>query len=323
MNILITGGTGSFGQAMTRHLIEREHIHRVAILSRDELKQAEMRMQLEADDPAGAQKVRYLLGDVRDGSRLEHAFRGVDVVIHAAALKRVESGEYNPREMVRTNVEGAQNVIDAAIRAGVRQVIAISTDKAVNPANLYGATKMTAERLFLTASTYGGPGSPAFCVIRYGNVAGSRGSVIPLWRRQLRQGEPLTITHPDMTRFWYTLAEATELVHEVATVRTRLDAQVLVPIMRWYSVGNLATAMIGSDDYPKTITGMRPGEKMHECLIGAEEMPYAEHISENLMSICFQRTPPKDASYSAYTSGLLRDDRLDVNELIPMLEKIR
>lgn len=327
MNVLITGGTGSFGQAMTRYLIPQGHVGRVAVFSRDELKQAEMRQQIEAADPAGARKVRYLLGDVRDLSRLEHAFRGVDVVIHAAALKHVHSGEYNPREVVRTNIEGAQNAIEAAIRAGVKQVIAISTDKAVNPANLYGATKMTAERLFLTASTYaGGLGqSPAFVVIRYGNVAGSRGSVIPLWRAQIQAGKPITITHPKMTRFWYTLQEATELVATVASMAAfgdRADAHVLVPKMRWYSVGNLATAIVPRDDYPTHTCGIRAGEKMDECLIGPEEMPYVEKLSDRLWRIRPLERRRVECSTLTYTSGALPDDQLDVNDLIPMLDKI-
>lgn len=332
MNILITGGTGSFGQAMTRYMIPQGHVDRVAVFSRDELKQHEMRMAIEAEYEArtlktGIEKVRYLLGDVRDLSRLEHAFRGVDVVIHAAALKHVHSGEYNPREVVRTNVEGAQNVIEAAIRAGVKQVIAISTDKAVNPANLYGATKMTAERLFLTASTYAGGtlGSPSFVVIRYGNVAGSRGSIIPLWREQIRRGQPLTITDPAMTRFWYTLKDATRLVEAVARDAwlhgKRLDAKVLVPRMQWYKVGDLALALTREEvSYQQKIIGIRPGEKMHEALIGPEESRYAHKVGNLLWHI--ESHPISPPYFGAYISGKDPDDRLTVDELVALLRDI-
>ncbi|MCB1118741.1 MAG: SDR family NAD(P)-dependent oxidoreductase, partial [Chlamydiia bacterium] len=209
--ILITGGTGSFGRAFTKRLLQEDAIAKVIIFSRDEWKQWEMR---DTDPIFTHPKIRYFLGDIRDPVRLARAFQEVDIVIHAAALKQVPAAEYNPSEFIKTNVMGAMNIINAAIDAKVEKVIALSTDKAVNPVNLYGATKLCSDKLFIAGNAYvGSSQQPIFAVVRYGNVLGSRGSLLPFWKKLIAQGETsLPVTDPRMTRFWITLDEAVNFV---------------------------------------------------------------------------------------------------------------
>jgi len=212
-SILITGGTGSFGKKFTEMMLEKNNPKKIIIYSRDEFKQDVMRKELEQKYPEKFSKLRFFIGDVRDKDRLYRAFNGVDYVIHAAAMKQVPACEYNPFEAIKTNIHGAQNIIDAALDRGVKKVIALSTDKAVNPINLYGGTKLVSDKLFISANAYRGEGGTIFSVVRYGNVSGSRGSVIPFFRELLNKGvKELPITDIRMTRFWMTLDEAVDLV---------------------------------------------------------------------------------------------------------------
>ncbi len=271
-DVLITGGTGSFGRALVQHLLKTDHgPRRIIVFSRDELKQSEMQRELGYGMNVGAERLRFFLGDVRDQDRLSRAFMGVDYVIHAAALKQVPACEYNPDEAVKTNVLGAVNVVRAAIDSGVKRVIALSTDKACAPLNLYGATKLAAEKIFQAGNNLSGALDTRFSVVRYGNVLGSRGSVVPLFRKQLAEGRPLTITDPRMTRFLITLKQA------VAFVLKALDrmegGEIFVPELPTARMVDLAAAM-QCFEQPKIATeviGIRPGEKLHETLITEEE----------------------------------------------------
>jgi len=260
--ILITGGTGSFGKACAKRLLEKHAPSSVRIFSRDELKQWEMRREL-GNDP----RLRFLIGDVRDEQRVRRAAEGVDVIIHAAAMKQVPACEYNPIEAIRTNVDGAINVINAALDNNITRVIALSTDKAASPANLYGATKLCSDRLFIQSNEYrGGSRKTMFSVVRYGNVMGSRGSVIPLFRRQKEKGE-LTITHENMTRFWITLPQAVDLV--LSSLDIMRGGELFVPKIPTMKVIDLAKTI--APNATCRVIGIRPGEKIHECLITAEE----------------------------------------------------
>ena len=262
-SVLVTGGTGSFGRKFADLMLRRHRPRKLIILSRDELKQHEMRA-LYPD--TGDSPVRYFIGDVRDRERLNRAFRGVDVVVHAAALKQVPACEYNPFEAVQTNVVGAKNVIDAAIDCGVKKVIAISTDKAVNPINLYGATKLCAEKMFVQANAYSGAGGTRFSVGRYGNVVGSRGSVVPLFRHQ-RQNGTITITDPRMTRFWITLERGVEFI--AGCVERMHGGEIFVPKLPSMNIMDLV-AVVAPGCEVKHI-GVRPGEKLHEVLLSEDE----------------------------------------------------
>jgi UDP-N-acetylglucosamine 4,6-dehydratase len=258
--ILLTGGTGSFGQHFTRALLERWNPAAVRIFSRDELKQSEMARGIDDE------RLRYLIGDVRDRDRLRRAVEGVDIVVHAAALKQVPACEYNPFEAVRTNILGAQNVAEVCIDAGIPRAVALSTDKAVSPANLYGATKLCAERLFVQANVYAGSNATRLSCVRYGNVVGSRGSVIPLFLDQAGAGE-LTVTDERMTRFWITLDQAVQFV---ADCLTRMQGgELFIPKIPSMRVLDLAEAV--APGLPIRYTGIRPGEKLHESLITPEE----------------------------------------------------
>jgi UDP-N-acetylglucosamine 4,6-dehydratase len=258
--ILLTGGTGSFGKHFCRVMLNKYHPKVIRIYSRDELKQFEMRQKF------GEERLRYFLGDVRDVDRLRRAMERTDIVIHAAALKQVPACEYNPIEAVKTNIQGAQNVIDAAIDAGVKKVVALSTDKAVNPVNLYGATKLCAEKLFVQGNAYSGGREPRFSCVRYGNVIGSRGSVIPLFKEQKKNGK-ITITDERMTRFWITLDQAVGLV-EAALVHMQ-GGEIFVPRIPSMKIVDLARA-VAPDCIIEEI-GIRPGEKLHEILVTEEE----------------------------------------------------
>ncbi len=263
LSILITGGTGSFGQKFAEMVLTKYRPRRLIVFSRDELKQFEMRQRFP--DQSGS-PMRYFIGDVRDPDRLKRAMEGVDIVIHAAALKQVPSCEYNPFEAVKTNIYGAQNVIDAAIDAGVKKVVALSTDKAVNPINLYGATKLCAEKIFIQGNAYARSSGTRFSCVRYGNVIGSRGSVIPLFKEQQMNGR-ITITDPRMTRFWITLDEAVELV--IDALHHIQGGEIFVPRLPSMKIIDLAQAVAPACEIE--FIGIRPGEKLHEVLITEEE----------------------------------------------------
>lgn len=261
-SILITGGTGSLGRALIKYLLEETTARRIAIFSRDELKQLELRNYFKDDS-----RLRWFLGDVRDLERLKRAFHGVDFVIHAAALKQVDTGEYNPMEFIKTNVLGSQNVIDAAIETKVKKVVALSTDKASSPINLYGATKLTADKLFVAANNYSISYGTAFCVVRYGNVMGSRGSVIPYFRQIAESGEPLPLTDLRMTRFWISIQQAVEFV--VKSFEIMQGGELYVPRIPSMKLTDLAKAVAPNSKVIEI--GMRPGEKLHEEMISADD----------------------------------------------------
>lgn len=256
--ILVTGGSGSFGRAFVKSAL-RCGWSRVIVFSRDELKQAQMAAELKPLDPGGA--LRFFLGDVRDLQRLRRAFEGVHTVVHAAALKRIEVGHYNPMEMVKTNVQGAMNVIEAASDCGVQKVVALSTDKAFQPVSPYGTSKAMAESLFLASNNTRSVNGPRFAVTRYGNVAGSAGSVIPTWRRMLSDGaDHVPVTDPDCTRFWMTMDQAVDLV--AGTITTMQGGELRIPELPAYRVGDLVEAMGAK---PKVI-GLDEWEKKHESM---------------------------------------------------------
>jgi UDP-N-acetylglucosamine 4,6-dehydratase/5-epimerase len=261
MTILLTGGTGSFGNAFVDRVTSCWPDAVVRVYSRDELKQSEMR------DRFGDRQVRYLIGDVRDRSRMTRAVEGADIVVHAAAMKQVPECEYNPFEAVRTNVLGAQHVVDAAIDARVRRVIALSTDKAVNPVNLYGATKLCAEKIFVQGNAYAAQRQTRIACVRYGNVVGSRGSVVPVFREQLKRDGRITITDERMTRFWITLPQAVDLV--LYALEHSEGGEVFVPKIPSMRVTDLARAI--APGVPHELIGIRPGEKLHEILITPDE----------------------------------------------------
>ncbi len=260
--ILITGGTGSFGKKFTEIVLKKYKPKKVIIYSRDEFKQFEMRKIF--NDKC----MRYFIGDVRDKERLIRAMEGVDYVIHAAALKHVPVAEYNPMEAIKTNVLGGNNVIDVALDSGVKKVVALSTDKAVNPINLYGATKLASDKLFIAANNMKGAKDIKFSVVRYGNVMASRGSVIPLFRELAEKGaKKLPITHPDMTRFWITLDEAVEFV--LMAFETMQGGEIFVPKIPSMKITDLARAILPEAEFD--IIGIRPGEKLHESMISIDD----------------------------------------------------
>ncbi len=260
--VLITGGTGSFGHKLVANVLERARPGKLIVFSRDELKQFEMRQRFD-----GA-SMRYFIGDVRDRSRLTEAMRGVDIVIHAAALKQVPAAEYNPMECIKTNVHGAENVIAAAIINGVRQVIALSTDKAANPANLYGASKLASDKLFVAANNIVGDRPTRFAVVRYGNVVGSRGSVVPFFKQLILQGErELPITDDRMTRFWITLQEGVDFT--LKALRRMQGGEIFVPRIPSVRIVDVARAM--APHLPTKTIGIRPGEKLHEVMCPADD----------------------------------------------------
>lgn len=262
--ILVTGGTGSLGRSYARFLLENHAPKKVIVFSRDELKQFQMDKEF-----AKYGNVRFFLGDVRDLARLERAFQGVDIVVHAAALKQVPALEYNPFEAVQTNIVGSQNVITAALDQGVERVLLVSTDKAAHPVNLYGATKMCAERLFVSSNVYAksGPKATKFSVVRYGNVLGSRGSVVEnILTREKK--EPLKLTDPEMTRFWITLDQCFALITYALT--SMVGGEVFVPKIPSMKVSDLFEALAPGCEI--IVTGIRPGEKIHETLVTTEEM---------------------------------------------------
>lgn len=256
-NILITGGTGSFGKQFVRTILREYKPNKIIIYSRDELKQFEMAQKFND------RCMRYFIGDVRDLPRLKKAMNGVDYVVHAAALKHVPIAEYNPMECIKTNVMGAQNIIDACLESGVTHVIALSTDKAASPANLYGASKLVSDKLFVAANNLSGSHNIKFSVVRYGNVLGSRGSVIPFFKKLIAQGATsLPITEPNMTRFWITLQEGVDFV--LKNFQRMQGGEIFVPKIPSMKMTDMAKAI--APDLPQEIIGIRPGEKLHEVM---------------------------------------------------------
>jgi len=259
--ILITGGTGSFGKKATETILKNYKPKKLIIFSRDELKQFDMAQQFKESE-----EIRYFIGDVRDKERLHRAFHGVDVVLHVAALKQVPAAEYNPFEAVKTNIIGAENVINVAIDQGVKKIIALSTDKAANPINLYGSTKLCSDKLFIAGNSYVGQDHSMFSVVRYGNVVGSRGSVIPFFLKQKKKGV-LPITDPKMTRFWITLEQGVNFV--LKCLEQMVGGELFVPKIPSMNIMDLATAV--APECKTEIVGIRPGEKLHEVMVTRDD----------------------------------------------------
>ncbi len=274
-SILVTGGTGSFGRKFVEIMLRDYHPRRLVVFSRDELKQHEMRTA-GFDDPC----MRYFIGDVRDVDRLKRALSGVTVVVHAAALKQVPACEYNPFEAIQTNIIGGRNVIDAAIDQGVRRIMALSTDKAVNPINLYGATKLCAEKVFVQANAYAGAQNTRFSCARYGNVVGSRGSVIPIFMEQRRRGR-ITITDPRMTRFWLTLEQGVKFV--IRCLEQMHGGEIFVPRIPSMRLADLAETIAPGCEIE--YVGIRPGEKLHEVLVSEDESRHTLEAQEEDMYV--------------------------------------
>jgi UDP-N-acetylglucosamine 4,6-dehydratase len=261
-SILITGGTGSFGRKWVGNVLKNFKPRRVVVYSRDELKQYEMQQEFDQAP------MRYFIGDVRDGERLRTAMKGIDFVIHAAALKQVPAAEYNPMECIKTNIHGAENVIQAALEADVDKVIALSTDKAAQPINLYGATKLASDKLFIAANNMAGGHKTTFAVVRYGNVVGSRGSIVPLFNKLIAEGaDHLPITDPRMTRFWITLQQGVDFVHK--SFERMSGGEMFVPMIPSVRIIDLAAAM--APDLPTKVIGIRPGEKLHEIMCPTDD----------------------------------------------------
>ena len=267
-NVLITGGTGYFGQKFTQHLLKNYKPNKIIIFSRDEYKQYKMQNEYNSN------VMRYFIGDVRDYERMSNAFRNVDILVHAAALKHVPIAEYNPMECVKTNIFGAINVVNAALFNSVPQIIALSTDKAANPVNLYGATKLTSDKIFLSANNDTGGQVSRFAVVRYGNVANSRGSVIPFFSSLLKnKTEKLPVTHPEMTRFWITIEEGINFVDQCLSLMR--GGELFVPKIPSFKILDLVKAMTKKNEHE--VVGIRPGEKLHEIMCPKEN---AQHTIE-------------------------------------------
>ena len=317
-SILVTGGTGSFGKAFVKTVLERyPDIHRLVIFSRDELKQFEMSQQFPTSKyPA----IRYFIGDVRDENRLRRALQRVDIVVHAAAMKQVPAAEYNPFECIKTNILGAQNIVEAALDCGVKRVVALSTDKAAAPINLYGATKLCSDKLFVAANNIRGARDLRLSVVRYGNVMGSRGSVIPFFLDRVDSGV-LPITDPAMTRFNISLNEGVEMV--LWAIRHAMGGEILVPKIPSYRITDLARAIGPACTYP--VVGIRPGEKIHEEMITTSDsthtvdlgdyyaiLPMGGHYSMEEYCEKFKAHPvPEGFSYNSGTN----EEFLDISQL--------
>jgi UDP-N-acetylglucosamine 4,6-dehydratase len=271
--LLITGGTGSFGKAFVDYALKHLHPKTICIYSRDELKQAEMR------EAFNHPSLRFFVGDVRDSERLGMAFKQVDLVIHAAAMKRVEACEYNPFEAIQTNVIGTQNVVTQAIKHGVQKVLAISSDKAVNPINLYGATKLCQEKIMIQGNSYVGSSPTRFACVRYGNVVGSRGSIVPLFISCAQKGEAIPITDERMTRFWITLAQAVSFVE--SSMRQMVGGEIFVPKLPSMKVTDLADA-VGPQSL-QVIVGIRPGEKLHEVMLTEDDSRFTLDLGDRYL----------------------------------------
>lgn len=274
--ILVTGGTGSFGNEFTRYVLDNYDPKKIIIYSRDEYKQFVMRNNFKEYDD----KLRYFIGDVRDEARLRRALNGVDYIVHAAALKQVPACEYNPMEAVKTNIDGAMNVVNAALDCGVEKVVALSTDKAVNPVNLYGGTKLVSDKLFIAANAYRGQIGASFSVVRYGNVAGSRGSVIPFFHKLIEDGATeLPITDFRMTRFWISLNEGIQLV--IKSLAEAKGGETFISKIPSFKITDLATAM--APDLKQVEVGIREGEKLHECMVPAADSMTTYEYEKNFI----------------------------------------
>lgn len=319
-SILITGGTGSFGRKFVGNLLKNFKPRRLIVYSRDELKQYEM--QQEFDQPA----MRYFIGDVRDAERMRTAMKGVDYVVHAAALKQVPAAEYNPMECIKTNIHGAENVIQAALDANVEKVIALSTDKAAQPINLYGATKLASDKLFIAANNMAGGHRTMFAVVRYGNVVGSRGSIVPLFERLIASGtDHLPITDPRMTRFWISLQQGVDFVRK--GFERMSGGEIFVPMLPSVRIPDLAAAM--GSHLPTKIIGIRPGEKLHEIMCPTDDshltlrfhdhyvikptIKFLRHDVDYLVNQIGEQGVPVDDGFE-YNSGH-NDHFLDVAEI--------
>ncbi|MBO6813905.1 MAG: UDP-N-acetylglucosamine 4,6-dehydratase (inverting) [Rhizobiaceae bacterium] len=293
-SILITGGTGSFGKKYTETILSRYKPSRIIIYSRDELKQYEMSQSF--DDPC----MRYFIGDVRDQERLSRAMDGIDYVIHAAALKHVPVAEYNPMECIKTNVHGAENVIRAAIECNVSRVMALSTDKAANPINLYGASKLASDKLFVAANNMVGSKDIRFGVVRYGNVVGSRGSVVPFFKKLLSEGQKqLPVTHPEMTRFWITLQDGVDFV--LKNFERMYGGEIFVPKIPSVRILDLVEAYSGTRE--ANIIGIRPGEKLHEIMCPADDSHLTLEFDDHFVLRPTIRFYKRDIDYSQNVLG--------------------
>lgn len=327
-HVLITGGTGTFGKAFAKNLLEEDLVAKVIIFSRDEWKQWEMR---ENDPIFSHPKIRYFLGDVRDEERLKRAFNEVHYVVHAAALKQVPAAEYNPSEFIKTNIQGAMHVINAAIDTGVEKVVALSTDKAVNPINLYGATKLCSDKLFTAAKSYvGKKETPRFSIVRYGNVLGSRGSLLPFWQKLIESGaKELPITDERMTRFWITVLDAVAFVKK-ALFRMQ-GAEIFVPKSPSVKIVDLARAFgnVFAPGVTQCITGIRPGEKIHELLITSDDASHTYELDD-----CYCILPhhepemkgqakkvPNTFSLASNTNPLFLSDLAQIEQLVKKYQK--
>lgn len=292
-SILITGGTGSFGHQFIETLLENYTPSRIVVFSRDELKQFEMQQRFP--QPV----MRFFLGDVRDGTRLRQAMRGIDYVVHAAALKQVPAAEYNPMECIKTNIHGAENVIAAALENEVKRVIALSTDKAANPANLYGATKLCSDKLFVAANNIAGGHATRFAVVRYGNVVGSRGSVVPVFKQLLTNGATeLPVTDPRMTRFWITLEQGIEFV--IRSFERMYGGEIFVPKIPSMRILDLVESL--APGLPVKTIGIRPGEKLHEIMCPADDSHLTLEFADHFV-ICPSIRFIKQADYTTNALG--------------------
>lgn len=281
-SVLVTGGTGSFGSAFVRRLLTRSSSPRIVVYSRDEQKHETMARALQAEFPDEFHRLRFFIGDVRDASRLELAMRGIEVVVHAAALKIVPMAEYNPFECILTNVHGAENVVKASLRTGVKKVIALSTDKAANPINLYGASKLASDKIVVAANNLSGELGPRFSVVRYGNVIGSRGSVVPLFKELAGAGaKALPVTDPRMTRFWITIEQGVSFVLSSAAMMD--GGEIFVPKIPSMKITDLARCI--APDVPHRTVGIRPGEKLHEVMITEDDSRMTVEL-EDRYAIC-------------------------------------
>jgi UDP-N-acetylglucosamine 4,6-dehydratase len=320
--ILVTGGTGSFGRRFIETVLRRADPRKVIIYSRDELKQSDMQLELrEQFDEASYNKLRFFLGDVRDRERLTLALRGVDIVIHAAALKQVPAAEYNPSECIHTNIMGAENVVWASLANHVKQVVALSTDKACNPINLYGATKLASDKTFVAANNLSGDIGTRFAVVRYGNVVGSRGSVVPLYKRLLSQGATeLPVTDPRMTRFWITLDEGVEFV--LSSLELMRGGEIFVPKIPSMTMPDLVKAM--SPEAGMKIVGIRPGEKLHETMIGVDDARATVELADRYVIeptfVDYRRSPDAQPVPEGFCySSDVNTDWLSAEGLLAML----
>ena len=308
-SVLITGGTGSFGRCCTSWLLAKYNLKRLVIYSRDELKQYDMHMQFSQHP----MNLRFFIGDVRDGDRLKEAMRDIDFVIHAAALKQVPAGEYNPMECIKTNIHGAENVIQAALANKVKKVIALSTDKAVNPINLYGATKLASDKLFVAANNMAGKRETMFSVVRYGNVLKSRGSVVPLFQQLIEEGaDSLPLTHEGMSRFWISLQEGVDFV--LKSFERMQGGEIFVSKLPSIRITDLAKAM--APEKPIKIIGIRPGEKLNETMCPADDSHLTINFDDHFVikpSIIFYSRPTEFTENALGEKGIPVEQGFEYN----------